>query len=88
MFLNASDACPNDIHGHPVSGCDVRNSSNSFTLRWRVFSSEVAKLKWFCFNQALKLALYTKKKARYSHNNCVNQCPVIVIGVLCVILLS
>ena len=75
----------------PVGGCDVRNSSNCFALRWRVFSSEVAKLKWFCFDQALKLALYTskkKKKARYSHNNCVNECPVIVIGVLCVILLS
>ena len=67
-------------------------SSNSFALRWRVVSSEVAKLKWFCFDLALKLALYTqkkkKKKARYSHNNYVNQCPVIVIGVLCVILLS
>ena len=24
----------------------------------------------------------------YSHNNCVNQCPVIVISVSCVILLS
>ena len=61
MFPNASDACPNDIHGLPVGGCDVRNSSNSFALRWRVFSSEVAKLKWFCFDLALKLALYTKK---------------------------
>ena len=56
---HASDACPNDIHGLHVGGCDVRNSSNSFALRWRVFSSEVAKLKWFCFDLALKLALYT-----------------------------
>ena len=38
---------------------NVRNSSNSFALRWRVLSSEVAKLKWFCFDQALKLALNT-----------------------------
>ena len=53
-FPNASDACPNDIHGLPVGGCDVRNSSNSFALRWRVFSSEVAKLKLFCFDLALK----------------------------------
>ena len=63
----ASDACPNDVHGLPVGGCDVRNSSNSFALRWWVFSSEVAKLKWFCFDLALKLALYTyikKKKAK------------------------
>ena len=64
MFLNASDACPNDIHGFPVGGCDVRNSSNSFALRWRVFSSEVAKLKWFCFDLALKLALSTSKKKK------------------------
>ena len=62
MFSNASDACPKDIHGFPVGCCDVRNSSNSFALRWRVFSSEVAKLKWFCFDLALKLALYTYKK--------------------------
>ena len=54
-----SDACPNDIHGLPVSGCDIRNSSNSFTLRWWVFSSEVEKFKCFCFDLALKLALYT-----------------------------
>ena len=74
-FLNASDACPNDIHGLPVGGCDVRNSSNSFALWWRVFSSEVTKLKWFCFDLALKLALYTykkkkkkKKKQKSSHN--------------------
>ena len=70
---NTSDACPNYIHGLPVGGCDVRNSSNSFALRWRVFSSEVAKLKWFCFDLALKLALYTykkkkKKKQKSSHN--------------------
>ena len=89
--LNAANAHPNDIHRLPVGGGEVRNSSNSFALRWRVFSSEVAKLKWFCFDRALKLALNTqtkKKKDKYSHNNCVNQCPVIVIGVLCVILLS
>ena len=54
----------NDIHGLPVGGCDVRNSSNSFALRWRVFSSELAKLKWFCFDLALKLALYTYKKKK------------------------
>ena len=73
-FPNASDACPNDIHGLPVGGCDVRNSSNSFVLRWRVFSSEVAKLKWFCFDLALKLALYTykkKKKSKKSSHNTV-----------------
>ena len=29
-----------------------------------VFSSEVAKLKWFCFDLALKLALYTYKKKK------------------------
>ena len=46
------------IHGLPVGGCGVRNSSNSFALRWRVCSSEVEKLKWFCFYLALKLALY------------------------------
>ena len=70
LFQNASDACPNDALGLPVGGCDVRNSSNSFALRWRVFSSEVAKLKWFCFDLALKLALNTKKKKKKksSHN--------------------
>ena len=47
-----------------MGGCDVRNSSNSFALRWRVFCSEVAKLKWFCFDLALKLALYTYKKKK------------------------
>ena len=64
--LNAADAHPNDIHGLPVGGGDVRNSSNSFALRWRVFSSEVAKLKWLCFDHALKLALaiYLKKKKK------------------------
>ena len=45
MFLNASDACPNDIHGLPVGSCDVRNSSNSFALWGKVFSFEVAKLR-------------------------------------------
>ena len=58
--LNAAD--PNDIHGPPVGGRDVRNNSNSFALRRRVFSSEVEKLKWFCFDLALKLALHTSKK--------------------------
>ena len=62
MFPNASDACPNDIHGLPVGGSDVRNSSNSFALRWRVLSSEVARLKWFYFDVAWKLGLYTLKK--------------------------
>ena len=28
------------------------------------FSSEVAKLMWFCFDLALKLALYTSKKKK------------------------
>ena len=60
----SKNACPNDIHGLPVGGCDVRNSSNFFALRWRVFSSEVAKLKWFCFDLALKLALHTYKKKK------------------------
>ena len=54
---NAADARPNDFHGLPVGGGDVRNSSNSFALRWRAFSSEVEKLKWFCYDHALKLAL-------------------------------
>ena len=70
--LNASDARPNDIHGFPVGGRDVRNSSNSFVFRWRVFSSEVEKLKWFCFDLALKLVLYNlkkkNKKKESSHN--------------------
>ena len=80
----AADARPNDIDGLPV-----RSSLNSFDLRWRVFSSEVEKFEWFCFDHALKLASYTfLKNEKYSYNNCVNQCPVIVIGVLCVILLS
>ena len=57
--LNAADIRPNDIHGLPVAGGDVKNSSNYFSLQWRVFSSEVEKLKWFCFDLALKLALYT-----------------------------
>ena len=62
--LTASDASPNDIHGLPVGGRDVTNSSNSFALRWRVFSSEVEKLKWFCFDLALKLAVHTSKKEK------------------------
>ena len=73
--LNAADARPNDIHGLSVSGLEVRNSSNSFALRWRIFSSEVEKLKWFCFDFASKLALYTlkslkklKKRTKSSHN--------------------
>ena len=64
-ILNAADARPNDIHRLPASGCDVGNSSNSFTLRWRVFSSEVEKLKWFCFDIALMFASYTCKKSRW-----------------------
>ena len=56
-ILNASDAGSNDVHGLPVGDCDVRNSSNSFPLRRRIFSSEVEKLKWFCFDLALKLGL-------------------------------
>ena len=43
-MLNAADARLNDIQGLPVGGRDVRYSSNSFALRWRVFSSEVEKL--------------------------------------------
>ena len=66
MFLNTSDTFPNDIHGLPVGGCDVRNSSNSFALLWRDCSSEVAKMKWFCFDHALKLALKKKKQSHYS----------------------
>ena len=76
-FSNTSDACPNDIHGLTVGGCDVRNSSNSFALRWLVFSSEVAKLKRFCFDLALKIALYTyikKKKQISSHNTVCVTC--------------
>ena len=72
---NASDACPNDIHGLPVGGCDVRNSSNSFALRWRVFSSEVEKMTLFCFDLALKLALYTyKKKKKKKKKTVTTQC--------------
>ena len=69
---NASDACPNDIHGHPVGDCDVRNSSNFFALRWRVFSSEVATLKWFCFDLVLKLASYTLKKKKKNQKSIHN----------------
>ena len=54
--LDTADARPNDIHGLRVGGRDVRNSSNSFALWWWVFSSEVEKLKWLCFDLALKLA--------------------------------
>ena len=42
---------------------DFLSSSNSFALRLWVFSSEVEKLKWFSFDLALKLALYTQKLA-------------------------
>ena len=45
--LNAADARPNDIQGLPVGSCDVKNSSNSFALRWLVLSSGVEKL--ICF---------------------------------------
>ena len=76
-ILNAFNAHPNDIHELPVGSGDIGNRSNSFDLRWRVFSSEMEKLKWFYFDHALNC-----------HNNCVNQCSVRVIGVLCVILLS
>ena len=54
-ILNAADAFPNNSHGLPVGGSEVRNSSNSFALLWRVFNSEVEKLKKFCFDLALKL---------------------------------
>ena len=39
--LDAADARPNDIHGLPVGGRDVRSNSNSFALWLCVFSSEV-----------------------------------------------
>ena len=52
------------IHGLPVGCREVGNSSNSFALGWWVVSSEVEKLKWFCFDLALKLALYTSKKTK------------------------
>ena len=58
-ILNTANACPNNIHGLPVGGRDVRNSSYCFALRWWIFSSEVEALKQFCFDLALKLALYT-----------------------------
>ena len=67
--LNAADARPKDIHKLPAGSCDVRNSSNSFALRRRVFSSEVEKLKRFCFDLALKLALYTLKTATKNNNS-------------------
>ena len=54
----------------------VVTSEIFFPLRWRVLSSEVAKLKWFCFDLALKLALYTykiKKKQKSSHSVCYLQ---------------
>ena len=63
-----------DIHGLPVGGCDVRNTSNSFALRWRVFSAEVEKLKWFCFDLALKLALYTLKNNKNTKTAVTIQC--------------
>ena len=59
LFLKAADARPNVIHGLPVGGHDVGNNTNFFALRWWVFSSEVEKMKWLCFDLALKLALYT-----------------------------
>ena len=61
--LNAADVRPKDIYRLPVSGRDVRNSSNSLTLRWQIFNSEVEKLKWFSFDLALKLALKIKLNA-------------------------
>ena len=39
-----------------------------------VFSSEVAKLKWFCFDLALKLALYTYNKKKKSKKAVTIQC--------------
>ena len=55
-----------------LSAVVTTDIAKNFSLYGGV-GSEVAKLKWFCFDQALKLALYIKKKkkkARYSHNNC------------------
>ena len=40
--LDSADARPNDIHGLLVGGRDVRNTSNSFALRWCFFFA----LKW------------------------------------------
>ena len=64
----ASDTCPNDIHGLPYGGCDVRNSSKSFALWWWVFCSEVAKLKSLCFYHAL-LYILKKNNNHKSSNN-------------------
>ena len=38
-----------------------------FLALWWVFSSEVEKLKWFCFDLVFKLALYTLNE-KSSHN--------------------
>ena len=77
---------PNAIHEFPVCGDADKNSwMEFFPLQWRFLISEVGELKWFSFDLPI-LKKITKNK---SHNNCVNQCPpVIVIGVLCVILFS
>ena len=47
----------NDIHGLPVGGHDIRNSSNSFALQCQDFSSEVGELELFSFDLSSKLAL-------------------------------
>ena len=54
---DAADARPNDIHKLPVGVRDVKSSSNCFALKWWVFSSDLEKFKWLCFDLALKLAL-------------------------------
>ena len=48
-ILSATRDHPNDNHGLPVGGLDIRNSSYSFALQWRVFIPEVGKFKWLSF---------------------------------------
>ena len=55
------------IHGLPVGGRDFRNSSNSFTSRWRVFSSEVEKVEVVLLLLEVSF-IFFKKKQKSSHN--------------------
>ena len=60
--LNAADIRPNDIHGLPFCGGDVR-----FALRWWVFSSEVLKLNWFCFWFCFEVSFIYLQKKQQTH---------------------
>ena len=57
--LNAADARPNNIHDF-VSEVMTSEIAQILPLYGDgFFSSEVEKLKWFCFDLALNFALYT-----------------------------